>query len=325
MVKSAKSHLVDEEEEEEDEEEYNSSSYKVKGGGKSGEQKSNAYRSKHSETEQRRRSKINERFQILRDIIPQNDQRRDKASFLLEVIEYIHFLQEKLHLYEGSFQGWSQEPTKLIPWRNHHAPTESFVDHPQVLNNGSGTENNVVTPAMSVVYKGLDRPPGSTTPVAALNMQTQSDTFAPAGTCAIPPQLLQEFVTDAENLTYQMQSQLWPAKPHATPDAVRNNRLDDEDLTTENGSDSVSNTYSQGILNTLTQVFQSSGVDMSQTSISVQIDVGKQANSSQSTISSSSRDHKKQYLNNQVMVQTGLQSCVENSDQAHKRLKTERS
>lgn len=92
----------------------------------------NPQRSKHSETEQRRRSKINERqalkkrrrknsfcwvnclcvgfewkfdvilyylaiyarlkklcfwarFQVLRDLIPQNDQKRDKASFLLEV------------------------------------------------------------------------------------------------------------------------------------------------------------------------------------------------------------------------------------------------
>lgn len=88
------------------------------------------------------------RFQVLRDLIPQNDQKRDKASFLLEVlrstfnhlflvyilmdnsfscklnqnyfffqvIEYIQFLQDKLQIYEKSYEGWSQEPTKLIPW-----------------------------------------------------------------------------------------------------------------------------------------------------------------------------------------------------------------
>lgn len=84
--------------------------------GKGSEQKSNSHRSKHSETEQRRRSKINERFQSLRDLIPQNDQKRDKASFLLEVIEYIQFLQGKVNMYEGSFQGWGQEPAKLTPW-----------------------------------------------------------------------------------------------------------------------------------------------------------------------------------------------------------------
>jgi len=43
-------------------------------------------RSKHSATEQRRRSKINDRFQMLRDLVPHSDQKRDKASFLLEVI-----------------------------------------------------------------------------------------------------------------------------------------------------------------------------------------------------------------------------------------------
>jgi len=34
----------------------------------------------------------------------------------VQVIEYIHFLQEKLQIYEHSYEGWNQEPTKLIPW-----------------------------------------------------------------------------------------------------------------------------------------------------------------------------------------------------------------
>jgi hypothetical protein len=91
---------------------------------------------------------LSSRFQALRNLIPQNDQKRDKASFLLEVnrsnmfhffssfwfwisasiesfffnfmqvIEYIQFLQEKLQVYEGSYEGWSQEPAKLLPWVN---------------------------------------------------------------------------------------------------------------------------------------------------------------------------------------------------------------
>ena len=36
----------------------------------------------------------------------------------LQVIEYIQFLQEKVHKYEGSYQGWSHEPAKLMPWVN---------------------------------------------------------------------------------------------------------------------------------------------------------------------------------------------------------------
>lgn len=37
-------------------------------------------------------------------------------NLLLQVIEYVQFLQEKVQKYEGSYQGWSSEPTKLMPW-----------------------------------------------------------------------------------------------------------------------------------------------------------------------------------------------------------------
>lgn len=85
---------------------------------------------------------------MLRGLIPHGDQKRDKASFLLEVrdvfkfsyylieldlpfslplyntkpwfflqvIEYIQFLQEKVHKYEDPYQGWSHEPPKIMPW-----------------------------------------------------------------------------------------------------------------------------------------------------------------------------------------------------------------
>ena len=87
---------------------------------------------------------------MLRELIPHSDQKRDKASFLLEVhtldinntpcyifmrnfsimvdrnhlqvIDYIHFLQEKVHKYEGSYQGWNHEPEKLMPWVNTKLP-----------------------------------------------------------------------------------------------------------------------------------------------------------------------------------------------------------
>lgn len=36
----------------------------------------------------------------------------------MQVIEYIQFLQEKVDKYEGSYQGWNQEPPKLMPWVN---------------------------------------------------------------------------------------------------------------------------------------------------------------------------------------------------------------
>lgn len=36
----------------------------------------------------------------------------------MQVIEYVQYLQEKVQKYEGSYQNWSGEPTKLIPWVN---------------------------------------------------------------------------------------------------------------------------------------------------------------------------------------------------------------
>ncbi|PWA58072.1 myc-type, basic helix-loop-helix (bHLH) domain-containing protein [Artemisia annua] len=78
------------------------------------------------------------RFQILRDLIPNSDQKRDTASFLLEVIEYVQYLQERVQKHEGSYQGYSAEPTKLMPWRNSHWRVPNF-GHPPVLRNDSGS------------------------------------------------------------------------------------------------------------------------------------------------------------------------------------------
>ncbi|XP_047269821.1 transcription factor BIM1 isoform X3 [Capsicum annuum] len=108
----------------------------VKVDGKNSDQKPNTPRSKHSATEQRRRSKINDRFLRLREIIPHSDQKRDKASFLLEVIEYIQFLQEKVHKYEGSYQGLENKPSTL-PWNKFNSMAQGLIDHSQGTNSAS--------------------------------------------------------------------------------------------------------------------------------------------------------------------------------------------
>ncbi|XVF20874.1 hypothetical protein REPUB_Repub12eG0040700 [Reevesia pubescens] len=257
MVKSVATAKLHQEEEYDDDYEDKGETVKVEG--KGSEQKTNTNRSKHSETEQRRRSKINERFQTLRDLIPQKDQKRDKASFLLEVIEYIQFLQEKLQMYEGSYQGWSQEPTKLIPWRNNHGLAESFIDHSQVMKNGSSCENDVVIPSMlantqnsiesdlgnAAVFKALDHPPGSAT--SMVNMQTQSNTFATPGRGSIPSNSFHESASDSENMAYRPQFQSWQSRECITESAVPNNSVNErEDLTIRGESVGLSSAYSQG-------------------------------------------------------------------------------
>lgn len=34
----------------------------------------------------------------------------------MQVIQYVQFLHEKVQKYEGSYQPWGSEPTKLMPW-----------------------------------------------------------------------------------------------------------------------------------------------------------------------------------------------------------------
>ncbi|KAM0955418.1 hypothetical protein ACFX2A_024302 [Malus domestica] len=289
-------------------------------------------RSKHSETEQRRRSKINERFQMLRDIIPQNDQKRDKASLLLEVIEYIQFLQEKVNLHEGSYQGWSPEPTKLVPWKSHNRSGENFADQSQVMNDGSGHENNVVvSPAMipnsqnsvesnlgsAVDYKALDHIAGLATQ-SVPNVQQQS-IFDSVGS-GVPTQPLQESITDAQNMACRPQFPSWAGITSSTVSDGKLNKHDEH-----SGSGSISSAYSQGVLNNLTQALQSAGLDLSLASISVQMDVVNRADSGLTSVASSSKAHVNQSMNNQMMTQAQVSSFDGGLELAHKRFRTRES
>ncbi|PIA63281.1 hypothetical protein AQUCO_00200952v1 [Aquilegia coerulea] len=253
------------EEEDDDDEEYANSSKKSSSSqkdGKSGDQKANTPRSKHSATEQRRRSKINDRFQILRDLIPQNDQKRDKASFLLEVIEYIQYLQEKVNRYEVSYQGWNQEPTKLTPWRNGHAPSESMADHSQTLKSGPSlmftgkfddntipnptilaTTQSPVDPGMSTsaTYKTMDHHAEGSQKSGPMPIPVQPNIFVPA------VQHQQQSISEVENMVPQPQAQLWPNRPCTTQCPDASDTLNEhEDLAIEGGTISLAGVYSQG-------------------------------------------------------------------------------
>lgn len=296
MVRTSKSHQEDDDF---DDEEFASStpensSQKVKVEGKSNDQKVNALRSKHSETEQRRRSKINERFQILRDIIPENDQKRDKASFLLEVIQYIQFLQERIQMYEETYQGWNQEPSKLIPWRSNSGLVENFVDQPLLIRNGSGHEDNIIVSptllsnaqtAMESELNGAsictptDHPQRSGDEENSSNLLVQPNLFHVVSTQ--PPQ---GSFPDPEHLATHSPSEYWQGKLSASECAVRSYKTSQrEQFYPDSGEASISNVYSQGLLNTLKHALQSSGVDLSQVNISVQLDVGKRTNEGTAT------------------------------------------
>ncbi|KAJ4710689.1 transcription factor BIM2-like [Melia azedarach] len=293
--------------------------------------KASVIRSKHSVTEQRRRSKINERFQILREIIPHSDQKRDTASFLLEVIEYVQFLQEKVQKYEGSYQDWSSEPTKLMPWRNSHWRVQSFVGHPHSIKNGSGpgsmfpgkfdensisipptmltsTQNPVESdPSRDVACKSADQQPELANKGISLPMPMQGNMPAPVRTDGVLVHPLRRPVSDAQS--------------NECPTAT-DSMNQQEELTVEGGTISISSVYSQGLLNNLTQALEGAGIDLSQANISVQIDLGKRANRGLMSEASIAKDLENHPSINQAMAKLRDVSSGEDSDQGQKRLKT---
>ncbi|OVA04891.1 Myc-type [Macleaya cordata] len=344
MMKSGKSLQEDEDDDEEFLTKKDVTSQKeltVRIDGKSNDQKANTPRSKHSATEQRRRSKINDR-QILRDLIPLNDQKRDKASFLLEVIEYIQFLQEKVNKYEVPYQGWNQEPTKLMPWRNRHGPGESIADHSLAIKNGPGpglmfagkfNDHNIpITPPIlanaqnpvendrrtSAAYKPMDVDLGVANKAISLPTSMQPDMFISAARSGALAQPLQRPTCDGENMISKSETHIWQSRPCAIASGALNEQ---DEMAIEGGTISISNVYSQGLLNNLTKALQSSGVDLSQASISVQIDLGKQPISRLTT----TKDHENPSSSNRRMARSRDASSGEDWEQAQKRLKTEKS
>ncbi|KAM7471206.1 hypothetical protein LguiA_009389 [Lonicera macranthoides] len=326
MIKAAKSAQEDEDDDDEDEDDEfvikkePSSHQKVKLDRKGTEKKPNTPRSKHSATEQRRRSKINDRFQTLRELIPHSDQKRDRATFLLEVIEYIQFLQEKANKYD-SFQGWNHEQLNLMPLRT----PKDFVDQSRGPNvSGSAlmfAENSICA---AEIFKETDQHPRLTNKPPPLSVPLQQPQIFSAGgsyspAAALPPRL----PLDVENRPSQPLPEVRQNRSCTTNTTDAGGKPKDQELTIESGTAGISSVYSQGLLNTLTKALKSSGVDLSRASISVQVDLGKRANSTMNSSTSNIKDGDTSL--NQAVVRSRLAGTRDESEQILKRLKTRRS
>lgn len=78
--------------------------------GRTESKSSSAYASRHQAAEQRRRTRINERLERLRKIVP-HAERANTATFLEEVVKYI----EKLQAQVAELTGQPQHPTVGLP------------------------------------------------------------------------------------------------------------------------------------------------------------------------------------------------------------------
>lgn len=344
MLKSAKSTSQDEELDDDSEfvikketSTANKGELRIKVDGNSSDQRANTPRSKHSATEQRRRSKINDRFQMLRGLIPHSDQKRDKASFLLEVVEYIQFLQEKVQKYEGSYQDWNHEMSKLMPLRNNQRSADGYNDQSRGINSGCSpalvlaakfVEKNApvspIVPGNSHIAVDSDRSyPGRTNNTVPFPMSTPPKLYGPTRDGSAVPQPPKQFSPDADHSSSRPQILSCQARCYNSDVAVASEMQKEQDLTIEGGTINISSVYSQGLLNTLTHALQSSGVDLSQARISVQIELGKRATTRRATAPTSIVKDVDVPINDIGMIQSRVSAAAEDSDErAPKKLKT---
>ncbi|XP_042397768.1 transcription factor BIM2-like isoform X6 [Zingiber officinale] len=304
---------------------------KVDGKGSGTDDLPTSPRSKHSAMEQRRRNKINDRFQILCELIPHSDQKRDKASFLLE------FLQEKVQKYESSFPGWNQENPKLMPWvkvyfrsfwknaeralkysysQVNQIPIDGLPDPSQVIRSGS-------THAFSGHFDEGDIP---VTPTLIPNAQNQIESDATGGV----QYMIDSATGCVPNMPAQAQS-LWLGSSSPADCAASNEMLNDQDdMIIDEGTINASSNYSQSLLTTLSQALQSSGMDLSQVSISVQINLGKRSSNKRSdtaaTLSNSKGPDETALTKQAVAAAPSVaRNISEESSRASKRLKAARN
>ncbi|GER46013.1 basic helix-loop-helix (bHLH) DNA-bindingsuperfamily protein [Striga asiatica] len=209
----------------------------------------------------------------MREIIPNSDQKRDKASFLLEV-----------NRYESSYcNGWNHEPSKMMHlnmlftvihlWlqQNNSHIAKGVLDQTE-----SGNTDSSGAAAVFGRKLGGDRACRPTSlPINGRNLvnsdrvltskaaQANIFTFAKTSMAVASP------ISPTPQLSDTDRTMTWTTAFHKTKD---------EELAVEKGTIKISSMYSQGLLNTLAQALQTSGVDISQASISVQIELGKRAN-----------------------------------------------
>lgn len=301
----------------------------AKGGSCSGsagtDQLPNTPRSKHSATEQRRRSKINDRFQILREILPQNDQKRDKASFLLEVIEYIRFLQEKVHKYEVSNPEWNQENTKIMPWSNIYfrSSWKNSQNKDEINGDMASDPSQLTKNGSSPLFPFAAKPEDHNNAAAFETASGAHEVVEPKG--CLPFKQAEPPTSVANNVASQQPMQLTKSSP-SEDSAGHNGMLSNPELAIDEGTISLSSQYSQGLLTTLNLALQSSGIDLSQASISVQINLGKRANKRSSPGSNStSKDLINQVSRDQDMAhQLRAGDGARGHSQAAKRHKSDR-
>lgn len=145
--------------------------------------------------------------------------------------------------------------------RNQHGPAENIVHSSQAMQNGTGHENNDVSPSLPVnaqntIESDLSStliqkasPPGLASDATPLSMAMRLDMFDPTVSSGMPTQHLHETVSNAENMPSHPQPQVCLSRPKdGTCDFPVNTLNEQEELAFESGSVGISSAYSQGLV-----------------------------------------------------------------------------
>uniref|UniRef100_A0ACD5ZML7 Uncharacterized protein n=1 Tax=Avena sativa TaxID=4498 RepID=A0ACD5ZML7_AVESA len=232
--------------------------------GSSADQEPNSPRSKHSATEHRRRTKINDRLDLLRELLPNCNQKRDKASFLLEVIEYIRHLQEKCQKYESAVPDKNHVDAKSMPWdKVYYRSRWMNAQNISQVQGGGLSANTEDISKEQYSSKGI-------TVAAASLFSTQSVRETTTTTSS------SHNIT--ENSMHSNQPP-WLSMSTMNQNCDTSKRMLSKHETQSHHDDdqNLSSAYSQGLLHKLKEALQKSGVDPSQANISVEINMDRRA------------------------------------------------
>ncbi|KAA0064784.1 transcription factor BIM2 [Cucumis melo var. makuwa] len=207
--------------------------------------------------------------------------------------------------------------------RNSHWRMQTFVGHQQSVKNGS---------ASGPTYSGkFDDNNISISPAILASSQNPLDSHSGRDilqeadiTNKVPHPMSLEGNMHASIRSDLDQSLHIPiSDAQATECPITNNASNQpEEMGIEGGTISVSSVYSEGFMNSLAQALQSTGLDLSEASISVQIDLGKRANKGMPFGTPIFKETGNPSSNHPAMANVGDLGSGDDSEQAKKRLRT---
>uniref|UniRef100_A0A0E0NKE0 BHLH domain-containing protein n=1 Tax=Oryza rufipogon TaxID=4529 RepID=A0A0E0NKE0_ORYRU len=209
------------------------------------------------------------RLEILRELLPHTDQKRDKASFLSEVIEYIRFLQEKVQKYEEADPERNHEDSKSMPWAKVY-----YRSCWRNTKNTSQVQGEDLSPSTQDMNNEQYGPKHiSAAQPALFNTQSVTSTTTSSSHMATgTPQNLEKNSTPSNQPPWLSMSTM---RQESEPGNKMPNKHEKQTLHDENHS--ISSAYSQGLFNRLTEALKKSGLDPSQANIAVEINLAKRA------------------------------------------------